>query len=156
MNSQLRPAIVAVALGLLAVCVFGLRLACTPADLSALHRNEELEQLREATFHRVGARQRMVRELIDRRRSLAQALERFEELDRDWPDFSPQAAEERAGRSEDEWAYQHILVIVRESLRDRPEEAAAVLRRLEKDYRQLQADGQTPSTGAMERTEQSR
>ena len=156
MNSQFRPAIVAVALGLLAVGVLGLRLACTSADLSAVHRNEELEQLREATFSRVEVRQRVVRQVIDRRRTLAEALERFQELDREWPDFSGQASEARAGRTEDEWAYQHILVIVEESLRERPEKAAAVLRRLEKEYRQLHADRQTPSTGATERTEQSR
>jgi hypothetical protein len=52
--------------------------------------------------------------------------------------------------------YRCITWIVRRLLRDRPEEAAAVLCRLEKDYQQLRAGRQMPSTISTERTERNR
>ena len=137
MNPLIWTAIVAVVLGLLVVCVFSLRFACSPADLSAIHRNEELEQLRAATLRRVDARQRVVREVIDRRRTLAEAIERFQELDREWPDYSevlPAWAE-----SSHEERYRCLLNMVKASLRDRPEELSALLRRLEHEYQQRRA-----------------
>jgi hypothetical protein len=134
MNPLIRTATIAIVVSVLAVCVVSLRFACSPADLSAIRRSEELEQLQEATFRRLEARRRVVRELIDRRFTLAEALERFEELDQEWPDYREVGPRIRALGSGEEWSYRHILAIVEEILHDRPEEAAAVLRRLEKEY----------------------
>ncbi|HEY7312648.1 MAG TPA: hypothetical protein VH643_25005 [Gemmataceae bacterium] len=146
MNTSIRTAIVAVVVSVLAVCVFSLRFACTPADLSAIHRNEKLEQLRAATFRRVEVRQRMVRELIDRRRTLAEAIERLEELDREWPDYSEASPRVPALGTREERSYRYIRADAEEILRDRPEEAAAVLRRLEEEYQQLRAGEPVPSS----------
>jgi hypothetical protein len=52
--------------------------------------------------------------------------------------------------------YQYITTRVKRLLDDRPEEAAAVLRRVEKDYQQLQTNTQTPSTAPRERPERHR
>jgi hypothetical protein len=52
--------------------------------------------------------------------------------------------------------YQYIIARVESLLDDRPEEAAAVLRRLEKDYQQLQTSTQTTSTAPMEGSERHR
>jgi len=82
----------------------------------------------------------------------------FQELDREWPDSLPKLSEIRALKwpSEVEGHYQYIIAIVEELLRGRPEEAAAVLRRLDKDYQQLQTSTQTPSTAPREQTERHR
>src|SRR5262249_55605118 len=129
MNPLIWTAIVAVVLGLLVVCVFSLRFACSPADLSAIHRNEELEQLRAATLRRVDARQRVVREVIDRRRTLAEAIERLEELDREWPDYSEKVPEVPPLGTREERSYRYLRQEVEAILRDRPEEVTSVLRR---------------------------
>ena len=148
MNPLIRTATIAIVVSVLAVCVVSLRFACTPADLSAIRsairRNEELEHLREATFRRLEARRRVVREVIDRRCTLAEALERFEELDQEWPDYREVDSRLRALGSR-EWSYRRILVIVEEILHDRPEEASAVLRRLEKEYQHQRVGEPLPS-----------
>ena len=100
--------------------------------------------------------------MIAQRCSLREALARFQELDRefdrDWPDSFSKQSEIRARKwpSEVERHYQYIIAVVEDLLCGRPEEAAAVLRRLDKDYQQLQTNAQTPSTAPMERTEPSR
>ncbi|HEY7154534.1 MAG TPA: hypothetical protein VH575_11290 [Gemmataceae bacterium] len=70
--------------------VFSLRFACNPADWSAIiQRREELDQLREASLRRIEVKLRVVREVIDGRLTLAEAIEEFRELDqeleREWP-----------------------------------------------------------------------
>ncbi|HEY7427745.1 MAG TPA: hypothetical protein VH682_26175 [Gemmataceae bacterium] len=155
MNTFLRTASVAVVWGLLALLVLGLRYACNPADWSAiLQRREDLDQLEEATLRRGEARQRVVDEVIDGRRTLAEAIEEFQELDREWPDYSeviPAWAESRQ-----EIRYRCILAMVKGSLRDRPEELSALLRRLEHEYQQRPAGELTPPPAMTKRTEQSR
>jgi hypothetical protein len=155
MNTLLRPASVAVVSGLLALLVFGLRYACNPADWSAIiQRREELDQLEAATLRRIEVRQRVVDEVIDGRRTLAEAIERFQELDREWPDHSeatPDWAESRY-----EIRYRGILAMVKASLRDRPEKLSALLRRLEHEYRQRRAGELAPPPAMTKRTEQSR
>jgi hypothetical protein len=145
MNPLIRTATIAIVVSVLAVCVVSLRFACPPVDLSAIRRNEELEQLREATFRRLEARRRVVREVIDRRCTLAEAVERFEELDQEWPDYREVDPRIRALGSREEWSYRRILVIVEEILHDRPEEASAVLRRLEKEYQHQRVGEPLPS-----------
>ena len=131
MNPLIRTASIAVVVSVLAGCVFSLRFAWTPADLSAIHRNEELEQLRAATYRRVDARRRVVRAVIDRRRTLAEAIERLEELDQKWPNYSEAVPEVSTLGTREERHYRYLLGEVEEILRDRAEDAAAVLRRLE-------------------------
>jgi hypothetical protein len=167
MNALLRLAVVvAVVFPLTVLGCFGLRLACNPEELRRLRQEvrhaEELQLAQQAALRRFEARIQVVREVIAQRCSLREALARFRELDgeldRVWPDSLPKLSEIRARQwpSEAEGYYQYILTIVKSLLDDRPEEAAAVLRRLEKDYQQLQTNTQTPSTAPMERTERHR
>src|SRR5262249_47631748 len=108
------------------------------------------------------SKEQVVRDVIAQRCSLKEALARFQELDRELdrvqPASFPKVSEIRAQKwpSELEGRYQSIITRVEDLLRGRPEEAAAVLRRLDKDYQQLQAGTQTPSTAPTERTERSR
>ena len=73
--------------------------------------------------------------------SLAEAIERFRELDRQWPDARAGTKNLKdPGMSQDEsdgWAVIHQ---VRQVPTDRPEEAAAVAGRLEKELQRLLAD----------------
>jgi hypothetical protein len=95
--------------------------------------------------------------VIAQRCSLSEALTRSQELEREWPGYTARQSMSH-GR---EWPnperrYRCITLRVEVILKDRPEEAAAVLRRLEKEYQQLQAGKHTPSTAPTERTERSR
>jgi hypothetical protein len=58
--------------------------------------------------------------------------------------------------SDEERYYGSILNYVDTILRGQPEKLAAVLRRLEKDYQQLQADRKIPSAMPTKRAETSR
>jgi hypothetical protein len=164
MNALIHLAVVTVVLPLAVLCCFGFRFACSPVGrlLNEANRREELQQGQQATLHRFESKEQVVRDVIAQRCSLREALARFQELDRefdcDWPASFPKQSEMRARKwpSEVEGHYQYIIAIVQGLLDDRPDEAAAVLRRLEKDYQQLQAGTQTPSTAPMERTERHR
>ena len=148
MNALLRPAVAALALAALPVCVLGLRLAGDPAGLLGLRellrearRDEELRRLGRATSRREEARRQVVREVIARRCSLGEALAAFRELDHEWPDCGTRSSKLLTGAwaSEEERHYWLVTKLVREFLGERPAEAAAALRRLEQDYRQLWA-----------------
>lgn len=154
MNILLRPAAAALALAGLSVCVFGLRWACDPAGLVGLRevmrvvgRNEDLRRLERATLDRSKARRQVAQEVLARRCSLGEALARFVELEREWPDYATPLTEvmRRAWASEEERQYRLLTNVVEELLAERPEEAAAALRRLEEDYRQLGAGRPSPS-----------
>ena len=157
MNALIRLAVVvAVVLPLTVLGCFGLRFACNPEELRSLLREarhaEELQQAQQASLRRLEAREQLVREVIAQRCSLKEAVARLQELDgeldRKQPDLSPKPAER---------LYRYITLRVKEIyLPAWPEEAAAILRRLEKDYQQLQTSTQTPSTAPMARTEPSR
>ena len=83
----------------------------------------------------------MAEEVIARRRSLAEAIERFRALDREWPEnHSGPRTPEDFGMSQDEWDGRAVLDYVRRVLADRPGEAAAVADRLEKELQQLLAE----------------
>jgi hypothetical protein len=131
----------------LAVCLFGLRFAFNSTDLRQIireaYRNEELEQSRGTISRRIDAREETVRELIAQRCSLSQALARFQELDGEWPGHFAELSRTH-GRtwSYAEKNYQYIVALVKSLLKDQPKEAAAVLRRVEKDYQQLGAGRQ--------------
>jgi hypothetical protein len=148
MSALLRPAVAVLVVAPLAVCAFGLRCASDPAGQVGLRnlmqeadRDEDLRGLMRATLRRNEARRQVVRELIARRRSLAEALARSRELDREWPDYATPRAEEfrQTWTSDEERHYELITALVQDLLRERPTEAAAALRRLEEEYRQLRA-----------------
>jgi hypothetical protein len=167
MNALIRLAVVVtVALPLTVLGCFGLRFAFNREELRSLLREvrlrEELQQVQRATLHRGESKHQVVRDVIAQRCSLKEALARLEESDREYdcecPASFPKLSEihARKWRSGVEGHYQYIIAMVQGLLDDQPEEAAAVLRRLEKDYLQFQTSTQTPSTAPMERTERHR
>ena len=165
MNALIRPAVVvAVVLPLAVLCCFGFRFACHPVGwlLHEASLREAWQQLHQAALRRVESKEQVVRDVIAQRCSLSEALARLQEsdaeYDRERPASFPKLSEIRAREwpSEVERHYQYIIAGVKSLLRGRPEEAAAVLRRLEKDYQQLQTNTQRPSTAPMERPERHR
>jgi hypothetical protein len=101
-----------------------------------LARTERLSQLREASFRRVDSKRLVAEEVIAGRRSLAEAIEEFRDLDRQWPDVSAGIKiPEHEWMSEDEWYGRAVIGQVRQVLADRPDEAATVIGRLEKELR---------------------
>jgi hypothetical protein len=156
MNSSMRSVLLVAVASVLALCLFGLHFACSPVDLSAIHHREELDQALGTTFRRMETRRQVVRELIDRRCTLAEAIAQYEELDEELPDFIVAGQKEPSGGSNKERRYRLILAEVEEILHDQPEELSEVIRRLEKEYQQLPADIPTPSTVPTERIEPSR
>ena len=104
-------------------------------------RNEELDQREDAIRRRREAKAQLAAEVIARRRSLAEAIEQFRALDREWPENhrGPRTPED-FGMSQDEWDGRAVLDYVRRVLTDRPAEATAVADRLEKELQQLLAE----------------
>jgi hypothetical protein len=159
MNASLRPALVLVVAVPLAVCVFVSRFACDSTDLRelvrGLRRGEELEDFRQAGLRHRVSKEQVVQELIGGRCSLSEALARWQELDHKWiqelererPELAIGISQMyRLAWSDADYYYRNIIELAAELLRDRPEEAASVLRLLERDYQQLQAERQMPST----------
>jgi hypothetical protein len=146
MNSLSRPVIVVGVAGVLGLAVLGLDLSCSPVNFWEVQQErEELRQLERATLDREETRLRVVREWIARRCTLTDVLTHFQELDREWSDYTPRTAERWFGEGR---RYQQILSTVQIVLQKRPEELAPNLRRLEKEYQQLQIGGQTHSTSS--------
>ena len=123
-----------------------------------LARSEELRQLREASYRRLGAKWQIAREVITGRRSLAEAMGLFRELDRQWPDLRSRIRKpEDLWMTENEWDGRAVIDQVRQVLADHPDEAAAVADRLEKELQQLLADRKkVPPAPAEARTERIR
>ena len=108
--------------------------------MKSITRGEKLKQLREASSRRIEARWQIAKEVIAGQRSLAEALEQFRNLDRQWPEFRADTKmPELAWMSEDELDGRAVIAQVRQVLADRPDEAAAVAGRLEKELQQLLA-----------------
>ncbi len=106
-----------------------------------LVRREQLRQLREASFRRIEAKWQIAQEVIAGRQSLAEAMERFRDLDRQWPDLrSVTKRPEDLWMTEDEWDGRAVIGQVRQVLADRPDEAAEVAGRLEKELQILLAE----------------
>ena len=117
-------------------------------------RNEELDQREDAIRRRREVKAHVAEEVIAGRRSLAEAIERFRALDREWPENHRGPP---FGVSENEWDGRNVLYFVRLVLADRPDEAAAVAGRLEKELQQLLADRKKHLPAPAEpRTERSR
>jgi hypothetical protein len=124
-------------MALLATSFFTFRYACSPADeLETIRRREELQRLERATFEREEARRQIVCVWIARQCTLVEMIAKFQEWDHQWPDYSNSA---RLTMEDDKRRYQQIAGYLDEVLHDRPEEVAAILRRLEKEYPRLQA-----------------
>jgi hypothetical protein len=103
-------------------------------------RREQLDQRKEAIRHRREAKEQVAKEVIARRQSLAEAIDLFRALDREWPESRPWPhAPSARGMSQDEWDGRGVLDFVRRVLVDHPDEAA-VADRLEKELQQILAE----------------
>jgi hypothetical protein len=102
------------------------------------HGLEALRRCREAKAH-------VAAEVIAGRCSLAEAIEAFRTLDgQRLPDRIQQFVLKDLEISEDELRGRSVLFFVRQVLADRPDEAAVVASRLEKELQQLLAGRRTP------------
>jgi hypothetical protein len=118
----------------------------------AIGRNEQLDQRKEAMRRHQEAKERVAKEVIARRQSLAEAIEQFRALDRQWPDCRPRPqTPEHFGMSEDEWDGRSVLDQVRQVLSGRPDEAA-VADRLEKELQEVLADRNKRPSAPAERS----
>jgi hypothetical protein len=159
MNSLIRPAPLFVIAIPLSVCVFGLRFAGESEDIRRLVRevryDEVLQQKIRHAMHRIEAKEEVVRTLIARRCSLREALAHLQELDDELAAVNAEY-EKPLWLSKTEWYCEWILTKVKNLLVDRPDEEAAVLRRLEKEHQQFRAGRNMPSAMPAKRTEFSR
>jgi hypothetical protein len=136
------------ALGVVAFDFSCLRNAPLPGDSEVrsvmadeVVRREQLRKREEAIHRRNEAKRHVAGEVIAGRRSLAEALERFRELDREWREnHRGPRTPEVFGVSEDEWHGREVVRFVRLVLADPPDEAAPVASRLEKELQKLLAD----------------
>ena len=110
-----------------------------------LERMEQLDQRQEEFRRCREAKRHVAEEVIAGRCSPAEALKAFRALDKQWlPDDALQYALENQGISEEEWRGRSVLFFVRQVLADRPDEAAVVVGRLQKELQQLLAARKTP------------
>jgi hypothetical protein len=153
MTKHLRLAEGLLCLGVLALGVVAFDFSCLrnaplpgdsevrPVMADEVVRREQLRQREEAIHRRNEAKRHVAGEVIAGRRSLAEALELFRELDREWRENhrGPRALEV-FGVSEDEWHGREVVRFVRLVLAVRPDEAATVAGRLETELQQLLAE----------------
>ena len=143
-------------------CLINFPHRCDPDKKASLAeeiaRKEELDQQEAALRRQRQAKRTVAAEVLARRRSLAEAIEQFRALDREWPELpSAVPTPEELGISADEWGGRDVLYFVRLVLADHPAEAAAVAERLEKELQELLADRKKrPPAPADPRTERSR
>jgi hypothetical protein len=153
MSKFLRLAAVVLCLGVLILGVVYFDPACplsypAPWDpnrrysmVDDLARREHLKQLREASLRRLEAKWQIAQEVSAGQRSLAEAMEQFRDLDRQWPDIRTGITKpEDLWMSEDEWDGWAVISQVRQVLADRPDEVAVVAGRLEMELCELLAD----------------
>jgi hypothetical protein len=110
--------------------------------LEAIEESERLARYKDASFWRLNTKKQIAEEVIARRQSLAEAMEQFRALDQGWPQFDFSQTKAFRGMSEDEWDGRGVIVTVKIVLEHRPDEAAAVVARLEKQLQELLADRQ--------------
>jgi hypothetical protein len=104
-------------------------------------REEQLDEGKDALHRRPETEWQAAAEGIAQRRSLAEAIERFRALNRQGPPGRLEAQKTEDFRmSEEKRDYQWVINYVREILADRPDEAAVVAGRLEKERQELLAD----------------
>jgi hypothetical protein len=158
MNAFLRSALILPVLVPLAVCVFGLRFGFDFPELRQLLQNarrcEQLDQSLHESVRRQQLRKLLAKEVVAQRCGLSEALEQMEELNREWhqemerecPDYRQLADQCGVIWCKPDWSYWKITLEIREILRDRPEEADALLRRLAGEHQRLQEERQPPSS----------
>jgi hypothetical protein len=142
-----------VCLGLLALTVFVFDPTCLPHHpfsgrnpslttwAEILDREAQLKQELEDLNRYVEAKRQVAKEVIAGQRSLAQAIEAFRKLEQPWiPASYQEQTLKRLRISEEEWRGRKVIYFVRRVLSDRPDEAAAVADRLEKELLKLLAD----------------
>ncbi len=99
-----------------------------------------------------------MQEWIAQRCPLAETMQQFQEGDREleqeWPAYY--FTDQKEWASDEDRYYHLIRTYVEAILREQPEELATARCRLERDYQQLQANRQRPSTAAMDRRERNR
>jgi hypothetical protein len=104
-------------------------------------REAKLQQSFEALRRQRQAKRQVAQEVMAQRRSLAQAIAQFQALDRDWPEGRLRfQTPEDFGMSEYEWDGRSVIYWVRQVLAERPDEAAKVAGRLEKELHELLAN----------------
>jgi hypothetical protein len=141
-------------------CLINFPHRCDPDKKASLAeeiaRKEELDQQEAALRRQRQAKRTVAAEVLARRRSLAEAIEQFRALDREWPELrSALPTPEELGLSAEEEGGRDVLYFVQLVLADRPEEAAAVVGRLEKELQQLLAERKKPRPALPDpRTEQ--
>jgi hypothetical protein len=134
--------------GVLALCLGGARLACSTDALrnsadavnqlrQESRRGSDLERDLTAGRHRRHVQRQAVEELIAGRATLSETMDLFWCVSRGGWQPGSDRPETTASECDDEAIYRHILVFVEEILRDRPEEAPAILRRLRREYQTL-------------------
>ena len=152
-------------LGVLAGVILASDLACpsrwdggnNPSLAEERGREEKLQAMHEATHRRLQAKRQVAQEVIAQRQTLAEAIEQFRILDRQWPECPPEPTLQALGISEDELDGLCVLDYVQQALADRPGEAAKVVGRLEKELQELLANRKKRCPApAHPRTEQSR
>jgi hypothetical protein len=115
--------------------------SCWATRATPAEEIEHWNQLEEAVRRRREGKLLVAEEVIARRRSLAEAIERFRKLDRHWSILRiPHLKAALLGISEDESVGRNVLFFVQVVLVDRPDEAAAVVARLTKELQELLAD----------------
>jgi hypothetical protein len=123
-----------------------------------LGREANLKESFEVLRRQRQAKRQVAQEVIAQRRSLAQAIEQFRALDRDWPEGRLRfQTPQDFGMSEYEWDGRSVIYFVRQVLADRPGEATKVVGCLEKELHELlQARKKRHPAPADPRTEGSR
>ena len=148
MNQLLRLTSGFLCLGLLVLGITISQLACplrwnggqSPSLAEESGREAELQQSFEALRRQRQAKRQVAEEVMAQRRSLAQAIEQFRALDREWPELrSALPTPEELGLSAEEEGGRDVLYFVQQVLADRPGEAAKVVSRLEKELQELLA-----------------
>jgi hypothetical protein len=135
---------------LLALYLVSIRDACSQRDwLRESRRTEEIQRLRQVTRRYQEGQYQAVEEWISQRCTLAETMQRLKELeqerDREWPGYTS-TVWVHTQLSDQERHYQCVLDHVKTVLHERPEDLTVVLRRLEKDSKQLQTS--SPNTDA--------
>jgi hypothetical protein len=123
----------------LTLWAIGRHFATNPNGLQedARRIGEEVGRLEQALKNREEERKQAVQELLSQQRTLAETLQRFQELNQQWPDLNALARVAGAEESDEEIAYRLIIWYIKIALSERSEELPVVLRRLENDYQQL-------------------
>lgn len=139
MQTLLRTAAIALVVAApLTLWVLGLRFVSIPRGFrEAARREEEVERLEQALKRREEARYQAVQELLSQRCTLQETLRRFQTSNQEWPNIIAMARVALSEESDEEIAYRLLRRYLEDALAKRPEESAAVLRRLENDYQQF-------------------